>query len=324
MIMTTHAVLGPGGIGGLVGGVLARAGHEVIFIVRPGRAEAQPPFVHVDSAIYGQFDAPVRAADRLDQPADVLWITCKATQLGAALTSIPADTVTRATIVPLLNGLDHVTTLRTVFPPDAVIVGMIRTESTLVAPGEIVHGGWHVANADSDDVTSLAPVELAGPGALRQRANAAAAELAEAGIPCRVRDSESQVIWQKLAVVAPYALATTAVAGSIGAVRSDAEVLAHLRGAAAEAVDVAIALGVELDREQILRSLERYPDSMRVSMERDLAAGRELELGNVADPVIREGRAHGLEMTSMQWLLARAKARAGTSPMRRKAEPVCE
>lgn len=322
--MTTHAVLGPGGIGGLVGGLLGRADHSVIFIVRPEQAATYPSFVHVDSAVYGQFDAPVRAVARLDQAADVLWITCKATQLEAALTSVPADMVNQATIVPLLNGLDHVAILRGVFSADAVIVGMIRTESTLIAPGQVKHGGWHVTTADDDDPASLAPVELAGPGPRRPRADAIAAALASAGIPCRVRDTESQVIWQKLAVVAPYALATTAVAGPIGAVRSEPEVLAHLRGAAAEAVDVAIALGVDLDRDQILSSLDRYPDSMRVSMERDLAAGRELELANVADPVIREGQARGLEMTSMQWLLARARARAEAIPPLREAEPICE
>jgi 2-dehydropantoate 2-reductase len=127
-----------------------------------------------------------------------------------------------------------------------------------------------------------------------------------------VRADENQVVWQKLAVVAPYALATTAVAGPIGMVRSDPEVLAHLRSAAAETVDAAIALGVDLDREETLAALDRFPDSMRVSMERDLAAGRELELANVADPVIREGRAYGFKMTSMEWLLQRARARAET------------
>jgi 2-dehydropantoate 2-reductase len=320
--MTTHAVLGPGGVGGLVGGLLAMAGREVIFIVRPGRARSYPSSVHVDSAVYGQLDVSVTVADRLDQPADVLWVTCKATQLEAALTSAPAHMVADATIVPLLNGLDHVATLRRAFPANAVVVGEIRTESTLVAPGHIVHGGWHVTTADDDDFRTLAPVELAGPGALRQRADAVASELAAAGIPCRVRDSESQVIWQKLAVVAPYALATTAVAGPIGAVRADVDVLGHLRSAAGEAIDVAGALGVELDRDLLLSSLDRYPDSMRVSMERDLAAGRELELANVADPVIREGSAHGVAVTSMQWLLARAQARAGAARSPREAEPV--
>jgi 2-dehydropantoate 2-reductase len=216
-------------------------------------------------------------------------------------------------VVPLLNGLDHIAVLRHAYGAEAVIVGMIRTESTRVAPGRIVHGGWHVPDVtDGEDSTALAPVELAAGQAAPALAEMVAAELRAAGIRTQVRADENQVVWQKLAVVAPYALATTAVAGPIGMVRSDPEVLAHLRSAAAETVDAAIALGVDLDREETLAALDRFPDSMRVSMERDLAAGRELELANVADPVIREGRAYGFKMTSMEWLLQRARARAET------------
>lgn len=265
-----HAVLGPGGIGGLIGGLLARAGRDVTFVVRPGQASSHPHSVHVDSAIYGTFEAPIRVTERLDGPVDVLWVTCKATQLEQAIGRVPAAAVTGAAVVPLLNGLDHIAVLRQAYGAEAVIVGMIRTESTRVAPGRIVHGGWHVPDVtDGEDSTALAPVELAGGQADPALAEMVAAELRAAGIRCQVRADENQVVWQKLAVVAPYALATTAVAGTIGMVRSDPEVLAHLRSAAAETVDAAIALGIDLDREETLAALDRFPDSMRVSMERD-------------------------------------------------------
>lgn len=308
--MLTHAVLGPGGIGGLVGGLLARAGRDVTFVVRPGQAAAYPLAVHVESAIYGEFDADVRVTETLDKPVDVLWVTCKATQLAQALAAAPAAQVDGAIVVPLLNGLDHVAAVRREYGAAAIVVGMMRTESTRVAPGRIKHGGWHVPDADERDTQATAPMELAENPAAPVIAGLVAAEARAAGIRCQVRATENQVIWEKLVVVAPYALATTAVAGSIGVVRSKPDVLAHLRRAAGETIDVATALGVELDRGKLLAALDLYPDSMRVSMERDLAAGRELELANVADPVIREGRAHGLDMTSMAWLLDRARAQA--------------
>jgi len=37
-----HAVLGAGGVGGLVGGALAKAGHPVTLLVRPGRRDHYP------------------------------------------------------------------------------------------------------------------------------------------------------------------------------------------------------------------------------------------------------------------------------------------
>jgi 2-dehydropantoate 2-reductase len=307
--VVTHAVLGPGGIGGLIGGLLARAGRDVTFIVRPGQAASYPRSVHVESVIYGEFDAAIQVTEQLGVPVDVLWVTCKATQLQQAIGAAPPDQVAGAAVVPLLNGLDHIAFLRRAYGDDSVLVGMIRTESTRVAPGRIVHGGWHVPDVtDEDDTETTAPLELAGNEAAPRLVSTVADELTAAGIRHRVRADENRVIWEKLTVVAPYALATTAVAGSIGTVRANADVLAHLRSAARETIDVAAALGVRLDRDELLAALDRYPDSMRVSMERDLAAGRELELANVAYPVIREGRALGLDMTSMEWLLERARA----------------
>ncbi len=50
-------------------------------------------------------------------------------------------------------------------------------------------------------------------------------------------------MWQKLAVLAPHALATTGVAGPIGAARANAEVLDHMRNGTLEIVAVAARAG---------------------------------------------------------------------------------
>src|SRR5215204_404780 len=76
-----YAVLGAGGVGGLVGGVLAKAGHPVTLLVRPGRRDHYPERLSVQSEPFGNFEAPVRVADRLDEQFDLVWIAVKATAL---------------------------------------------------------------------------------------------------------------------------------------------------------------------------------------------------------------------------------------------------
>jgi 2-dehydropantoate 2-reductase len=66
-----HAVLGAGGVGGLVGGALAKAGHPVTLLVRPGRRNLYPERLSVQSEPFGNFEAPVRVADRVDEQFDV-------------------------------------------------------------------------------------------------------------------------------------------------------------------------------------------------------------------------------------------------------------
>lgn len=307
-----HAVLGPGGVGGLVGGRLAIAGNDVIFVVRPNTLASYPRAVHVESTVYGPFDASVRVTERLREPVDVLWITCKATSLEAAVLSAVPEDIGDPLVVPLLNGLDHIDLLRQRYGVSAVVPGAIRTESTRVAPGQIVHKGWHVLQTDrgaSNGMVPSEPMQLASDGPRVDQVEALAGDLRSAGIGCQLWPDEGQVVWQKLAILAPYALATSAVGGSIGLVRANDSVLFHLRRATRETVDVAKSLGVRLDLDKVMATLEGYPDAMRVSMERDLAAGADLEIANIADPIVREGRAHDISVESMEWLREQALSR---------------
>jgi 2-dehydropantoate 2-reductase len=264
-----HAVLGAGGIGGLVGGALARAGGDVLLLLRPESVAAYGGRLAVESPVLGDFEVEVPAASSLDGDVDVLWVTPKATQLEPALALAPPDAVGEALVVPLLNGVDHVALLRGRHPN--VVAGTIRAESERVAPGRIRHS------------SPFLRVELAG-------AEAVAAELVAAGVDCAVRDDELSMLWDKLAFLAPMALATTALDAPLGGVRDDPRYLA----AQAETLAVAAAEGATVD-EAALRALQAVAkDGMRSSMQKDVAAGREPELDAIAGPVLRGGARHGI------------------------------
>src|SRR5919204_5771308 len=63
------AVVGAGAIGGLYGGLLARAGHEVSFLARGEHLRAiQSRGLKIDSAKFGSFVVNGRASD---EPADL-------------------------------------------------------------------------------------------------------------------------------------------------------------------------------------------------------------------------------------------------------------
>lgn len=315
--MTTFAVLGPGGIGGLIGGALSRGGHPVTVVPRPEAAGAHPSELLVESVALGTFRAPVRVVARLEQPVDVLWVTVKAYQLPSALASIDPGAVRGAMIVPLMNGVDHVASLRAAFPGSLVVGGSIRTESTRMDAGHIVHGGWHViegmAPGGGDMPAPTKPIQLASSPAAPGRVEALAEELEGSGLPAQVWPDERYLLWTKLAILCPYALATTAARGPIGSVRADPELRDLLKGCADEIASVARALGTRLDENRLAETLAGFPDAMRVSMERDAAAGRPIEIIAVTDPVLREGRARGIPVSATEELRRRAIAAAPTS-----------
>src|SRR3954449_3491483 len=155
--MDDVAVLGPGGVGGLLGALLARAGASVTCLAGPSTvAVLNQQGIRVESGLLGDFTVPVRAAERLADLVDVVLVTVKATQLDEALDRLPADVVGNALVVPLLNGVEHVDLLRQRYPDATVVPATVRVESTRTAPGVVHHGSpfLTVELAEHDDTSA--------------------------------------------------------------------------------------------------------------------------------------------------------------------------
>ena len=291
-----HAVLGAGGVGGLVGGALAKADHPVTLLVRSGRRDHYPERLSVQSETFGNFEAPVRVADRLDEQFDVVWITVKAAALESALSTIPPEVLGDGVLVPLLNGVDHVRRLRDRYGAERVLPGTIKVEAEQAGPGRVRH------------LSAFADVQVAPNPATRERAETLCEELRGAGVGCEVQDDETTMLWSKLCFLAPFALATTASEGSLGTVRADAGRWANLEQCVNEACAVGVAEGAMVAPEPILSAFEGLPKGFRSSMQKDVTAGRVPELDAIAGPILRGGSEHGIEVSATRSLAERVVA----------------
>jgi 2-dehydropantoate 2-reductase len=288
-----YAVLGAGGVGGLVGGALAKAGHDVTLLVRPGRRDLYSERLSVQSEALGNFEAPVRVADWLDEHFDVVWIAVKATALESALSTIAPEVLGDGVLVPLLNGVDHVRRLRDRYGAERVLPGTIRVEAEQIGPGRVRH------------LSEFADVQVAPNLATRERTETLCEELRDAGLGCEVQDDEATMLWSKLCFLAPFALATTASEGSLGVVRADAGRWASLEQCVNEACAVGVAEGAKVAPEPILATLKEAPEGFRSSMQKDVAAGRPPELEAIAGPILRGGTEHGIEVSVTRALVDR-------------------
>ncbi|GAA4725476.1 ketopantoate reductase family protein [Phytohabitans rumicis] len=275
------AVVGPGGVGGLLGAVLARAGHAVQYVARPDTAAAlNERGLSVHSAQFGDFHVPAPAVPRLAGPVDACLVAVKATQLDAALESLPAQAVGDGLVLPLLNGVDHMEVLRGRYPAGQVVAGAIRVESTRTAAGRIEH------------TSPFSWMELASHTAPPERVDALAARLRQAGFEVTVRDDETALLWDKLAFLAPLALLTTHAAGPVGEVREHRR--DDLEAVIGEVTAVAGAAGAQVDPAKILDMFERVPAGMKSSMLRDAEAHRPTELDAIGGAVLRAADRYGV------------------------------
>jgi 2-dehydropantoate 2-reductase len=279
-----HGVLGVGGIGGLLAAALARSGAEVVLLLRPESLAEYSGRLRVESAVLGDFVVDVPASTGLGGSVDVLWLATKATQLEQALSLAPPALVGEAVVVPLLNGVDHLETLRQRYRN--VVAAAIRVESERAAPGLIRQR------------SPFLRVDMAG-------AEGVQAALRRAGIDCHGRDDEVTLLWEKLAFLAPVALATSAFDAPLGAVRSDPAFV----GCRAEACSAARSAGATIDIESIQHLHDGAPAEMQSSMQKDVAAGREPEIDAIGGPIVRLGKEHSFATESTDTLIDRVAAR---------------
>ena len=148
-------------------------------------------------------------------------------------------------------------------------------------------------------------MQVAPNSATRKRAETLCEELRDAGVGCEVQDDETTMLWSKLCFLAPFALATTASEGSLGAVRAGAGRWASLEQCVNEACAVGVAEGAMVAPEPILTALEGLPNGFRSSMQKDVAAGRVPELDAIAGPILRGGSEHGIEVSATRSLVER-------------------
>ena len=269
----TVAILGPGAVGGVLAAGFIEHGVDVVCVARPDTAAIL--MSQGLSLRQGQRDVAVRprVVTELRVRVELLLVTVKAPALGEALDRVEAAP---EVAVPLLNGIEHMETLRLRLPGTTVAGASIgRIEAWLERPGVVVQPTPSVVMT----VASDAPFEL----------------LRRSAVEVLVDGSAKEVLWEKLARQAATAAATAITQRPVGELRTDPEWGPRFRTAIDEACAVAAADGVTLSPQAEWEIIESMPPLLTSSTARDIAAGVPSELDAITGAAVRAGRRLGVE-----------------------------
>jgi 2-dehydropantoate 2-reductase len=286
------AVLGAGGVGGYYGGLLARAGHPVVMLARPGAhlealrahgVEIRTPEETFTAAVEATDDARALGA------VELAIVAVKSYSLPEIFPAVRLLAAGGATILPLLNGVEVVDRLVAAgVPISALLGGLSRISAARVAPGVV------------ERRSPFQQVVVGEPaGGSSRRAERIAAVLRDAGVEgARVSSDITADIWRKFAFIAAMAAACGLARSPVGPIRRTE--LGHLllERAVAEVIAVGRARGVALDddeREKVVRVIDAMPEAMKPSFLLDLEAGGPTELEDLSGAVSRLGRLAGIE-----------------------------
>jgi 2-dehydropantoate 2-reductase len=282
-----HAILGAGAIGGLVGTALAHLGEDVTLVVRPEARVRHSGMLHLERS-YETIRAQVKISTGLFSPVDVLWIAVKGHQLLPALSAVSQSRPIGA-IVPLLNGIEHVGVLRSLFSHDQVVPATILVSSERTAPERFIQR------------SPFANLTISSVG--EKRLSGVRAGLEGAAFSVEFAPDEKTMLWRKLAFLAPLALVGAASGKDKQGVFEDAAWRNKLECAVSEVCHVALADGGRIQQEEILTLLGGLPPTMRSSMQKDLSAGLVPEVDAIGGAILRAGQRHEIGVPTIHALV---------------------
>ncbi len=283
-------VLGAGGVGGLVAGLLARAGHDVALVARGAALVAiRERGLRVDSPL-GVFTARVDVASspRELAPVDACLVAVKTWQVADAVSALGPFLGDRGVLVPLENGVDAPDECVAALGPERVVGGLCHMLSWIAEPGAVKHVG-------------AAPRFTFGAwrSPLDGRADALKRALAEAGGDVHIVDDFPAALWEKFLFIASFGGVGAIARSTAGVVRTIPETRALLVTAFEEVRAVATAKGIALAPDLIERTLafvDALPESATASLQRDVVAGRPSEIDSLSGAVARIGATLGVDV----------------------------
>lgn len=286
-------VFGIGGIGGFVGGALARVHGETYFCARGENLEAiRRGGLRVDSVKLGRFTA--RPAALSDDAAalgvmDALIVACKGYDLEASCAAMSPMVGAQTLAIPLLNGVVVSEQMEPFLPPCLLADGTIRVFSHLEAPGAVVQTAGQCS-------VVVGMRDGSRPAAL----DAAAELLNRAGIETKVTDHIVRASWNKYVTMGSNSCVFCWYDGPAGKVLADPGHKKVIRAVIDEMTAVAAAQGVELPAslsDKLIDAFEKMPADTVTSLYRDLRAGKDparTELDHIIGRMVQLGRETGV------------------------------
>ncbi len=281
------AVMGAGGLGGTVGGLLAKSGHDVSLIARGDHLEAiRSGGLRLTGAV-GEHTVNVAATDN---PADIglvdlVIFSVKTYHNKHAIPAIRPLVGSSTTVVTFQNGVESTQQICEGVGRGLVLPGVYWTPAHIETPGVI-----RVISQPSAEFGN--PKFGETPQTLRIQKT-----LLDSGVKAEFWADANKMLWNKFVPFCSLAGVTSASRTRIKRLLTFKESRALFTDAIEEGRAVAQAKGVDLPADiaqKMIENFENFPDSYQPSMQTDFQLGRRTELDAINGAMARQGQEVGV------------------------------
>lgn len=270
MNIRTIGIIGVGGVGGYFGGKLCRlpqrdGGASISFMARGEHLRViQESGLLLTSESDGELVCrPSLATDdfRRLPPLDLVLICVKEFDLSAALAGLAPLIGNKTILLPLLNGVDVYSRVRSVIRKGVVLPACVYVGTHIERPGKVHQkgGACRILFGPDPQRRDFAPQEII-------------TLFDQAGIKSEWNWEIQVEIWRKFIFISAYGLVSAACGKTLGEIVEDDALRADVRAIMMEVSALAKASGVRLADDIVEQSLLRardFPPAARTSFQRD-------------------------------------------------------
>lgn len=277
-------VIGAGGVGGYFGGVLAKAGFDVTFVVRGKHLEAISNNGLEVKSIHGDFVVHPKVTNTISElkNSDLVILGVKSWQVEAVAMQLKGVIKEHTMVLPLQNGADNADRLLTILPKKNVLAGLCKIVSRVEAPGIINHFAYEpeIVFGEYDNAQTPRLQDLKHL-------------FDTAEIKNKISEDIHLDIWKKFLFITTVSGIGALTRVVFGAFREDEDIRQLMYQTANEIVAVANAKGINLTNEHIemvLKVIDNLNYDTTASMQRDVMEGRPSELENFNGYIVKTGK----------------------------------
>jgi 2-dehydropantoate 2-reductase len=287
-------------VGGYFGGRLAAAGRDVVFLVRPSRAaQLAQGLMIVNQGQSEVIPVKVTTAGAASEEFDLILLAVKAYQLESAITDFGPYVSGRTMMLPVLNGMKHIDTLRSRFGRSHVIGGVAMIATSLDEQGRIL---------DEGTIHRLTYGEYSGERS--ERIRALDGFLKDAGFDARLSEEIERELWEKWAMLASVGAITCLMDGNIGDVARTSggpEFVTALFAEVVAVIDAAWRPLSDAFKAKIHSQLADTKSRQTSSMYRDMKASHRIEADQIIGDLVARAAEKAIATPLLSALLVRLK-----------------
>ena len=296
------AILGAGAMGSVIGGLLAKAGHDLtlIDVWREAIEAINTRGLRIDDKQGQSETVRVRATDQPAEvgPVDLLLVFVKCYHTELAVRNAAPMIGPKTTVLSLQNGWGNGPRIAALVGPDKLLLGVCYHSATVLGAGHVLHGGKGMTFMGEPD------------GKMSERLQTMAAAFNQAGIEVTPTSHVLKEIWAKLALNVTTLPTSAALRLTAERLLATEDMQQLMRALLLEVVAVAQAQGIALDFNErwtaITGLLQKLAPNTKGSMLQDVEKGRRTEIDVINGAIVEAGQRLGVPTPcnqAMVWLI---------------------